>query len=172
DLKEGNNQVILGDTTGAVQLTKNVKVKTGAGDDLFEMYRVLVTGTCTINTGAGGDAIRFEYGSTFTGFVMVDSGAGDDLLQAGFQTGAPSTTNFNGGLIAKLGDGNDELLLGLDPGAGGDANSLANFGAASIIDGGTGLNLFDGLTLLWVPYQPPSAYAGPLTLLNWTDPLP
>jgi hypothetical protein len=64
------------------------------------------------------------------------------------------------------------LLLGLDPGSGGTASTLAAFGAGVVnkIDGGTGFNTFDGLT----PAQAPAQYTG-LTaadFVHWTDPNP
>ena len=79
---------------------------------------------------------------------------------------------FVGKATILAGTGNDTLLLGKDAGAGGDANSKAVFTAAlaNKIDGGTGINTFDGLT----PAQSPAQFTGltAVNFLNWTDPNP
>ncbi|MCS6896952.1 MAG: hypothetical protein NZM29_03180 [Nitrospira sp.] len=168
DLKDGSNEVTIGEVLGPIQLQKNLTVKTGGGWDDVRLIQTKVAGTTSITTGSGTDEIAINYGSDFTGAVSLDTGRGDDFLSIGNMTGAPSSTVFNAGLFAKLGDGNDNLVLGFHPFSGGDINSMANFVVDSVIDGGSGINLLDGLT----PTMQPCFFTHLVDLLNWTDPNP
>jgi hypothetical protein len=174
NLKDENNVVQIGAPAPAAptKLMKGLSITSGSGSDGVFLTNVSITGATKIDLGASADQLNVNGGGTFAGTVTVNLADGDDLLTIGTTVGAAIPINFTQKVTIKTGNGNDALAMGLDPLSGGDANSTVNFGVASTVDGGSGLNLFDGLTLAGLPSLPPSQYSGPVTLTNWTDPTP
>jgi hypothetical protein len=114
---------------------------------------------------------------TATSLTAKLAGGSDNFSIDGNGDFALAAANFD------LGDGTNFLHLttngrvtlgslnGKDPAAGGDGKSKAVFSAPwNKIDGGGGLNAFDGLT----PTTAPPQYTGltVVNFLNWTDPNP
>jgi hypothetical protein len=145
----GNNVVLLGASVGPAGPTvgKNLSITTLGGNDVVTLNQVTVTGTTTIKTGAGADALAIRGPSAFTGATTIDLGAGDDNLAVANDPGSTTgPVSFTGTVNAQLGVGNDTLQLGLAPGSGGNATTTTvafSTSTANKIDGGAGLNFFD-----------------------------
>ena len=172
NLGDGPNQVAIGDGTATVPVGGRLSITTGRGDDQVALGNVEVAGAVAIRTGAGGDGLGVEFGSKFNGAFLADLGAGGDAITVAKDTTATAAVRFFGPATFLGGAGSDRLILGLDPGAGGTANTRAEFtaGLAHKLDGGAGINPFDGLT----PTPSPSQYTGltGVNFLNWLDPNP
>jgi hypothetical protein len=171
-LGDGTNAVALGDGSAPVTISGNLTVQAGGGDDTVTLKNVAVSGATTVATGAGKDALTIDLGSRFGGAFRADLGTGDDTISVAQDATATAAVTFVGRAAVRAGAGNDTLLLGRDPGAGGTASTAAVFTAAlaNTIDGGTGINTFDGLT----PTQAPAQYTAlsAASFLHWTDPNP
>jgi hypothetical protein len=146
-LNGGENSVTIGDGTAPVAILGGLTIRGGAVADAVALNEVSVGGAALIALGAGADSVAIENGSQFAKAFTADLGTGDDTITVAQNTAPTSTgpTTFTG--VAKIlgGAGNDTLLLGLDPLAGGDTNSRAVFtsGLANLVDGGLGLDFFD-----------------------------
>jgi hypothetical protein len=169
---DGPDQVAIGDGSATVPILGRLTIGTGAGDDAVTIRGVEVTQRARVSTGAGSDVLTVDLGSKFDGTFFADLGTGDDQVSVAQDTSATAPVTFVGTAIVLTGAGNDRLLLGLDPAISMNANTAAVFTAslANRIDGGAGLNVFDGLT----PDQAPARYAGldAADFLHWTDPNP
>jgi hypothetical protein len=166
-----NRAELLGVSGSILGVNGNLSIATGNGDDAITMTRTGVTGAVRILTGGGADTLTIDLGSKLLGPFLVDMGAGDDAIVMAQTTGAPAGVSIVGPATIRAGAGNDTLILGKAVGSGGDLNTGVFFGpAGGTVDGGTGLNLFDGLS----PGQAPSQFAGlsATDFLNWTDPNP
>ena len=142
----GNNEVLIGDGTATVPVGGNLKVSAGAGADAVALDGVAVTGATGVLTGAGADYLSIENGSAFTKAFTADLGSGDDEISIAQLAGSSRAVSFAVKSRIAAGAGNDLLALGLENsvGAGGDANSRAEFlGAGHVVDGGLGLNFYD-----------------------------
>jgi hypothetical protein len=142
----GDNTVSLGDGTADVAVVGNLKVTAAGGADYVSLDRVAVTGTTTVMTLSGADMLSVEDGSSFAKAFTADLGTGDDTISVAQVTGSTKAVAFNATAKITAGIGNDTLLLGLDqdPTVGGDANTRAVFlGLANVVEGGTGLDLYD-----------------------------
>jgi hypothetical protein len=154
----GDNIVRLGDGTAPIAIGGNLSVKGGAGVDEFTFDRVAVTGTAAVLAYGGADLLSIEDGSTFAKTFSADMSTGDDTISIAQKLGSPGPVTFTGTAKIQAGVGNDFLLLGVDVGSGGDANSKAVFnGLGSFIDGGIGFDTFD----------PSSAQFTGLTPASW-----
>jgi hypothetical protein len=145
---------------------RNLTVLAGAGVDLVTLFALQVAGATRLVTGGGADVLQIDDGSTFSGTFFADLGAGDDGLSVAQGTGGANPVTFQKPATIRTGAGNDTLALG----NAGSAGTVAVFQAGGTVDGGTGLNLFDGLT----PDQAPAQFTGleAADFLNWTDPNP
>lgn len=154
----GDNIVTLGDGTAPIAIAGNLSIKGGAGVDTFTLDRVALAGTASFFAYGGADLLSIEDGSTFAKTFSADMSTGDDTISIALTVGAPGPVTFAGTAKIQAGVGNDFLLLGVDAGSGGDANSKAVFnGAGSFIDGGVGFDTFD----------PSSAQFSGLTPASW-----
>jgi hypothetical protein len=149
---------------------RNLTITTGAGTDLIDLVRLQVAGATRIVTGGGADSLSINDGVIFSGTFFTDLGAGDDSIIVAAGTAATNPVTFQKTATIRTGAGNDSLTLGEAVDSGGTADTAAVFQAGGTVDGGTGLNLFDGLT----PAQSPSQFTGLSTddFLHWTDPNP
>lgn len=143
----GDNEVTVGDGLTRATVRGKLTVKTGNGSDLVTFDGATVSGPTSLSLGGGFDVLTIDGGSTFDQTFKADLGAGDDLIDIASSIGSSQAVRFSGKATILAGAGNDLLFLGLDPGAGGDANSKVEFATpGSVIDGGTGLNEFDEFT--------------------------
>jgi hypothetical protein len=168
---DGPTSVTIGDTTAAAAILGNLTIKASGGPATVGLTDLTVGKATRITAGGGVDGLTID-GSTFQGAFAADLGGGDDTIAIAQATGMAAPVTFTGRATITAGSGNDTLLLGLATGGpGGDAHSRVVVSApTSRIDGGTGLNTFDGLT----PDQSPAQYTG-LTVngfMNWADPTP
>jgi hypothetical protein len=149
---------------------RNLTITTGAGTDLIDLVRLQVAGATRIVTGGGADSLSINDGVIFSGTFFTDLGAGDDSIIVAAGTAATSPVTFQKTATIRGGTGNDSLTLGKSIDSGGSTGTVAVFQAGGTVDGGTGLNLFDGLT----PDQSPSQFTGLSAgnFLHWTDPNP
>jgi hypothetical protein len=161
----GLNVALLQGTVG-----RNLTITTGAGTDLIDLVRLQVAGATRIVTGGGADSLSINDGVIFSGTFFTDLGAGDDSIIVAAGTAATSPVTFQKTATIRAGAGNDSLTLGVAVDSGGSPDTAAVFQAGGTVDGGTGLNLFDGLT----PDQSPSQFTGLSAdnFLHWTDPSP
>jgi hypothetical protein len=167
---DGADQVTIGDGSAKASVLGRLTIATGAGNDVVALNGLEVTKAVRVLTGAGSDALNIDMGTIFDGTFFADLGSGDDLIAVAQNPAAPVT--FVGAATILAGAGNDTLRLGIDQGSGGNGNTQAVFTAdvTNKIDGGTGMNTFDGLT----PTQAPAQYTGltATSFLHWTDPNP
>jgi hypothetical protein len=149
---------------------RNLTVRAGAGVDLVTLLALQVAGATRIVTGGGADVLQIDDGSTFSGTFFADLGAGDDAIAMAQGLGGANPVTFQKAATVRAGAGNDTLALGKSVTSGGSAGTVAVFQAGGTIDGGTGLNLFDGLS----PDQAPAQFTGLSTgnFLHWADPTP
>ncbi len=148
NLGDGSNAVILSSSTTAVDFAGKLTVKTGNGNDTTTFVNVQAAKDVSDISLAGNDVVYVDGGSVFDGVFTADTGAGDDIVDLGHTTGLtiPAAT-FNGKVTIKTGAGNDKLRLGTNGANGGDSNSVPVFAFGSTIDGGTGFNTYDPLSV-------------------------
>jgi hypothetical protein len=161
NLGAGGGQVNLGpgSTVGGA-----LSVTGGTGADTVSLAGVTVTGSTRVVTGGGADTLTVDQGAAFGGTFYADLGAGADTIAIGQTTGASGPVTFSGKVTILAGAGNDNLRLGRAAAAGGDAHCRPAFVAAgNVIDGGSGINLFD---------DEAAAITGSVAPTHWTDPTP
>ena len=123
DLGEGNNAVGLGrqyglnDDTENINITGDVRIRAGAGEDVVELRGVTLGGKADFKLGDGNNTVMLigpsdasaEKRVTIIGKVDVRTGSGHDECEfSGFSIGQ--------NLDLKLGDGDNFVTLGGDPG--------------------------------------------------------
>jgi hypothetical protein len=144
-LSGGDNSVTIGDGGGPVSIFGGLSIDTRNGNDTVILDQVSLAGAVKIKTGVGADNLSIEDGSEFLSTFTADMGSGDDSISIAQNTGGTDPVSFGGITKITAGTGNDSLVLGLAIGSGGDAGTNVVFGnaAASILDGGLGLDDFD-----------------------------
>ncbi len=130
-----------------VKIGGALSIKSGLGNDLYDILRTRVGGALTISTGAGVDGVQID-DSDFFGTTLIDLGAGTDtlLIDARNQDGLGTNigaggqrVGFAGNVTIQGGADNDAVSLS-DPNTG----TFASFGGNLKVLGGTGS---DTLTL-------------------------
>lgn len=150
----GTVSVILAEGGDPITFTgvKNIKVDLKGGDDflLFDELGFEVAGKITVKTGAGDDEVNFRNFADITcKKLVIDLGDGND-------SSFGNVFAVHGDLIVKGGNGQDEVIYGLNVdvqldgrvninlGSGNDSLLLlGTVGAKSKANGGSGQDLFD-----------------------------
>ncbi len=128
--------------TGALTLN-SAATDGGAGNtEHFDVADVSVTKAITATAGAVDSIINFNNANTGSNFTL-DSGAGNDTVHIETQ-GAFGPMTVAKLTSIKLGDGNDNLLIGVSSAAG--SNDFVKFLGAVTVDGGTGINTMNTFT--------------------------
>ena len=119
---------------GSAGVGGNVKVDTGAGNDLLQVNDSNIGGTTTLKTGSDNDAVHIEDAGaalgphmTFPQAVTVNTGSGDDSVTVGVFGQAGNTAFFSGGVRLDGGAGNDTLDALANGNPGLDAEDVRNF---------------------------------------------
>ncbi|MEZ6055714.1 MAG: hypothetical protein R3C01_03325 [Planctomycetaceae bacterium] len=88
----------------------NITINTRGGMDDVNVILIDITGNLKINTGAGDDMLSFGADSQIGGNLVINMGSGNDEAVVGAVAGA---FDVAGNLNIKLGSGTDNLYLGL-----------------------------------------------------------
>jgi len=123
DLRGGDDQVVVGD---GVAVPRDLRVRTGLGNDTVTLADVTVGEDLTVETGLGNDTVSVA-DVMVGGDSRVETGGGNDTVQI-------TDSLFSRELRVILGDGDDALSLG-DSMVGGDFR----------VEGGAGVDEFTDL---------------------------
>jgi len=148
----GSATVLTGDGTDRLTVDTyanggNLFVSTGAGSDTVKMDNFGINGSSTIFTDADNDTVNIE-----TEHEEPVPGA-DSLAEP---LGDLTEGTFTGGLYLNTGAGDDSVTIG-----GSEDDTVANFGSASILDGGLDTDTLDLAHAVFAP--------GTLDILNFEN---
>jgi hypothetical protein len=110
---------------------KNLTVTGGAAPDTVNLYRVTVTGTTSLNLGAGDNTFIVD-DSLFVGPFKLTTGGGADTINLETAVGTNTGTTFVRAATMSLGAGVDSLTLG----GSDDANEALVFAGTFVVHHG------------------------------------